>query len=186
VELARHDAHYVEVLCRDGTLAFPRVEAALKANGVSLLVDASAQLHLKNAKVRSNYLFYLEDVTPEEVGRILEQLGHEDKPDPKKGPGPFAVGDANLVVLRLAPEHRKKLTQFLGVDPLSTSKPGSDEKKDLPGSSASKLARRQALAMAYNLMPPRSPSAEVKRFLDGRQPPRPGTLRVLLILRGKA
>ena len=179
-ELTHHDAHYAEVLCREGTHAFPRVEAVLKANGVRLVVDSTARVLLKN-KRRSNFLFYIEDVTPQEFGRILEQLGQEDRPEPQKPPGPFAVPDANLILLRMAPEHGKKLAQFLGVDPRQVTLTGAKS----PGSSANKPPQRQALVLAYTLLPPRAPSAEVKRFLEGRKPPRQGTLQVLLILRGK-
>lgn len=172
-ELSRHEALYAEVLCRDGTQALPRVQAVLKANGIGLVLDPMAQLYLKKPKLRSHYLLFLEDVTPAELGRILEQLGQDN---PRQAPGPFAVADANLVLVRLTLDHRKKLALYLGSDPRPLA---------AAGRSADKVSQRQALALAYNGVPPRPQSAEVKRFLGSRRPARKGTLQVMLILRGK-
>jgi len=173
-ELARQQGLYAEVLCREGTQALPRLQAVLQANGVGLVLDPMAQFYLKNPKLRSHYLLFLEDVTPEELGCILEQLGQDN---PKQVPGPFAVADSNLVLVRLTPDHRKKLALYLGADPQPLTAPA--------GAPAPDLRKRQAVALAYNGVPPRGQSAEVKRFHAGRKPARKGTLQVMLVLRGK-
>jgi hypothetical protein len=200
-ELVRHEALYLEVLCRDGTQALPRAQAVLKASGIDLSLDPGTQVYQKKPGLRSHYLLFLEDVTPAELGRILEQLG-QDKP--AKAPGPFAVPNANLVLLQLTPDHRKKLSLYLGADPrpipLPTGKFGVDLRKPLAeqtadqvlgkfgsrpasGKSATKGPQRQAVALAYNGVPPRAQSPEVKRFLASRKPARKGTLQVMLVLR---
>ena len=165
------------MLCREGTLALPRVQAVLKANGVGLVLDPMVQFYLKKPKLRSHYLLFLEDVTPAELGRILEQLGQDNS---RQAPGPFAVVDANLVLVRLTQDHRKKLALYLGADPRSLASAARS-----PAGTAAKVSPRQALALAYNGVPPRPQSAEVKRFLGSRKPARKGTLQVMLILRGK-
>ncbi len=210
-KLARGDAFYAELLCRDASLAFPRVQAALQGAGVELVVDQLAQLRLKNPRLRTNYLLYLEDLTPAELGRVLAGLGLEEAHSgPKKAPGPFAGADPNLVLCRMTADHRKNLARFLGTDPRpvpprrdGAGPPPVDIRRPLAeqtaeqvaaalggergprpsGAAAKKPAERLGVAVMYNPVPPRPQSAEVKRFLDGRKPARPGTLQLLLVLR---
>src|SRR5206468_3708285 len=51
-ELARSDAFYVEVLCREATHAFPRLQTALQAGGIELIVDRTAQNYLKQSQFK--------------------------------------------------------------------------------------------------------------------------------------
>src|SRR5262249_43294775 len=209
-DLGRDEAFCVELLCREGTHAFPRIQSALKAGGVELIVDPAAQVRLKNPKLRTNYLLYLEDLTPAELGKVLERLGGPDDTrfDAKKPTlGQFAGSDFNVVLFRMTAEHRKILTQHVGVDlrplgakmtgPLGVdlTRPLAEQTADqvvgalstgaARPSSASKSSGHLGLALAYGHVQPRPPSAEVKRFLDNRKPPRKGTLQVLLVLRSK-
>ena len=114
------------------------------------------------------------------------------------------------VLPRLTPRDHKELADLMGLDPTRSSpKPagslGTDLHKPLseqtaeqvakalagqggarpqPGKPAAKAPEQVALVLAYNPVRPRPGSPEVKRFLDGRQPTRPGTVQVLLVLRG--
>ncbi|MBI1913430.1 MAG: hypothetical protein HYS12_01540, partial [Planctomycetes bacterium] len=212
-DLARDKAFYLELLCREGTHAFPRVQAALKAAGVDLLVDPLALARLKNPQFRTNYFVYLEDLTADELGKVLEGLGGpaDTHFDPKKPAlGQFAGSDFNVVLFRMMPEHRKFLSLYLGVDLRQTggktpvpvgvdlSRPLAEQTADpvvgalatgaarpSAGTSADKAPQRWGLAMASG-QAHRPQSSEVKRFLEGRKPPRKGTLQVILVLRGKA
>jgi hypothetical protein len=178
-ELARSDAFYAEVLCREATHAFPRLQAALQASGHEVIVDRTAQTYLKQPQFKANYCAYLEDVTPEEFAKLLEPLGVDDSKGDKKKPatGQFLSGDANLFVCAMTADHRKRLAALLGVDVRQTTPPTA------PGTN--KTADRLAVALAYTPAASKPPSPEIKRFLDARKPARKGTLQVLLVLRGR-
>ncbi|MFL5242815.1 MAG: anti-sigma factor family protein [Gemmataceae bacterium] len=196
----------LELPCRETAKAFARVEAAYKANGTILLIDQNAQLRLRLPKLKTNYVFYLEDLTPVELVKVLEQLGSEDKrvEDKQKNEGLFD----KLIVDPMVETHHKQLAQLLGVDLRGKPKPpvSVDPKKPLsestgnqvaqnlagqggaprpdPNKPAAKPGEHLALALAYNPVRPHASSPEVKRFIDSRKTPRPGTIQVLLVLRG--
>ena len=52
-----------------------------------------------------------------------------------------------------------------------------------PNKPAAKAPEAQALVLPYNPVRPRPGSAEVKRFLEARKPPRNGAVQLLLVLR---
>jgi hypothetical protein len=211
-ELSSGNAFYIELLCREGTRAFPRVRAALKGAGVELVVDATAEHFLKNPKWKVNYAFYLEDLTPEDLGRVLARLSSRaDTVFDARRPhgGQFAGADANLVVCRMTTDHRKRLTQMLGADPKQvpgkqSRSSGVDLRRPLAEQTAEQvtaalsagtrttLARptakapaRTGLAVAHSPVPSRPMSAEIKRYLENRKAARKGTLQILLVLRGR-
>jgi len=201
-ELSRHDGFYIEVLCREATHAFPRLQAALQAGGYEVIVDGAAQQRLKQPQSKTNYLVYLDNVTPEELAKLLGPLGQEDTKADKKKPayGQFQSNYANLIVCPMAAEHRRKVIDYLGADPrrakatgplgVDLTRPLSDQTAEqLTGDKAgspptNKGSDRSALTMVHGTTP-RSQSAEVKRYLDGHKPARKGTLQILLVLRGR-
>jgi hypothetical protein len=206
-ELGRDRAYRIELGSPDGPAAVERLQAALKAQGVRLLIDQAALDRLAR-RLRTNYVLYAENVTPEEVERVLRQVSREDKTDPKK------KGDGLLeraVLSRLKPADHAELAKLLGEDlsrqePRPTGPLGVDVRKPLseqtaeqvkralegqgtprpePGKPVAKGPERLAILLPYNPVRPRPASSkEVKVFLDGRQDVRPGTVQVLLVLRG--
>jgi hypothetical protein len=103
----------------------------------------------------------------------------DSKGDRKKpAAGQFLSNDANLILCPMTGEHRKRLANLLGVDVVEALA------KENPTSSA-KSSERQAIAMAYVPTAIKTPSPEVKKYLDSRKPARKGTLQVLLVLRGR-
>jgi hypothetical protein len=196
----------LELPCRETAKAFARVEAAYKANNTTLLIDQNAQIRLRLPKLKANYVFYVEDLTPEELVKVLQHLGSEDKSAEakQKSEGLFD----RLLVDPMAETHHKQLSQLLGVDPRSKLKAplSIDPKKSLsettgnqvaqnltgqggpprpdPNKTAAKPGEHLALALAYNPVRPHASSPEVKRFLESRKTPRAGTIQVLLVLRG--
>lgn len=208
-ELRQDTAFRLELPCKDGTRAFERFEAVWKARGNALLVDSVALARTKQPKAKTNYVLVAEDLTPDELLQVIRQLAAEDKKGEAKKP-PDVQFDA-LVLTRMTRRDHKELSDLLGVDlthvppkaagPLGTdpAKPLPDATADLvakalageggvprpePGKPAARPPEHQALALAYNPVRPRPGSAEVKRFLDSRKPARPGTVQVLLVLRG--
>jgi anti-sigma factor RsiW len=208
-ELKQDTAFRLELPCKDGTRAFERFEAAWKARGNSLLVDQVALGRTKQPKWKTNYVLVAEDLTPEELLQLMKQLAAEDRKGEAKKP-PDVQFDS-LVLTRMTKHDHKELSDLLGIDltqtpPKATGPLGTDPKKPLseataeqvakalageggvprpePGKPAAKPLEHLALALAYNPVRPRPGSTEVKRFLESRKPARPGTVRVLLVLRG--
>jgi hypothetical protein len=176
--------YHLELICpRETNEGYRRLEGVLREHGFSLIVDAAAQNRLDKPRLKTNYALYFEDVTPDELVRLLEHLGQADRQAEakKKGDGRFD----SLVVLPMTTDDRKELSGLLGIDPTQvqpdrTPDPRTDIRestvKDLPGG-------RQALVVSYNPVRPRPGSPDIKRFLEGRKVPRPGTVQVLVVLR---
>jgi hypothetical protein len=200
-EFQQKDALRLELPVGDGNRAFERLQAVLKAHHIDLTIDATAQRRLANAKARTNYVLYGEDLTADELAQLLQQLGGEDRKagEKKAGDGLF---DA-LVVRRMTERDHKELADLLGVDPMQTQPKetgplGVDPRKPLsdltgaqiaaslekvkPGAKAA--AEHPMLVLPYNPVRPRHDSTEIKHFLDERKPLRPGALPILLVVRG--
>jgi hypothetical protein len=175
-ELSRHDAFYVEVLCPSAGHGFPRLKNVLRGNGIELTIDPTAQQRLAQPKVPSNYVLYLDDVTPEELVKVFQALGQDPPKADRKSPtfGQFTGIESNLVVCPMTADHRRRLSGYLGVDltrPTTTEPPAGTGRK------------RQGFVMWYG-SPPRQ-SVELKHFLEAHQVPRKGTVRVMLVLRSR-
>jgi hypothetical protein len=171
-EWRQDTAFRLELPCKDGARAFDRLQAIWKARGNSLLIDQVAQGRLKRPQWKTNYVLLIEDLLPEELLQLLQQLAAEDRKGEAKRPPDVLF--SSLVVTRMTRLDHKELSDLLGVDfSVATAGQGGGTRPD-----------RQALALAYNPVRPRPGSAEVKRYLDNRKPGRPGTAQVLLVLRG--
>jgi hypothetical protein len=171
-ELKADRAFRLELPCKDGTRAFGRLQAVLKVQHTTLLTDAVAQDRLGKPRFKSSYVVYAEGLTPEELTGLLLQVGREDRKAAARRPaeGHFS-GD--LVLTRMSSADHKQLADLMGVDPTGVA----------PAPSAARLPERLMLVLALSPIHSRPGSAEIKRFLDGRAPARPGTLSVLLVLR---
>jgi hypothetical protein len=165
-------AYRLELPCRDTRKGFRRLEAALKDTGFALLIDKAAQNRLADPRVQTNYVVFLEDVTPQELGRVLARLGAEDKKAAEAKPKPDPQF-SKLVVNRLSDADRKEMFDLFGAD----TKPAAN------GSAPRPKPERTALAVTYNPVRPPAGSAEVKRYFETRKPVRPGAVQVLLVLR---
>src|SRR5262249_17681729 len=148
------------------------------------------------AKIKTNFVLYVEDVAPEELLKALRQVASDDRSAEvkRKGDGQFD----SIVLNRMTDGDREELCKLLGVKakklpemapatgPLGTDvrkpvtdKTGDDITKALTGQGGVprpdlgkppvKLPERLALAMPYNPERPRPESAEIKRFLASRK-----------------
>jgi hypothetical protein len=209
-ELQKDNGFRVELPCRESVHAFERLQAVLKGHNIGLTIDAEAQARLKQPKLHTNLVLYTEDLTPDALVQLLQQLAGEEKKAEAKKRGE-AQFDA-LVVTRMSREDRKELSELLGNTELRLPPPqkgtgplGMDLKVPLnettlnqvtqtltgqggtprPDSnrSTAKAPDAQVLVLPYNPVRPRPESAEVKRFLDAHKQPRSGAVQLLLVLR---
>jgi hypothetical protein len=204
----RKDANFrLELPCQNGTRAFQCVQSAAQALNIGLVIEKGARERLK-LQARTNYVVYLENLTPDEVAHFLRQIGAEDAKNAARKPAEAQFD--RLVLTRMTPQNHKELSTLLGIDPTesepATKGPlGVDPRKPLtdvtaqqvgqalagqgatprpqPGKPAAKPPERNALVLAYNPVRPSPGSDEIKRFLDSRKPVKAGTIRVLLVLR---
>jgi hypothetical protein len=208
-ELQKDNGFRLELPCRESVHAFDRLQAVLKGHNVALTIDPEAQSRLKQPRLHTNLVVYAEDLTADDLVKVLQQLGAEDRKAEakKRGEGQF---DA-LVLTRMSKDDRKELSELLGIDPKQVQPPkgtgplGMDPKVPLtettlnqvtqamtgqggtPRPDSSKPAVKppdaQALVLPYNPVRPRPGAAEVKRFLEARKQPRSGAVQLLLVLR---
>jgi hypothetical protein len=209
-DLRKDRAFRLELPCRHGSRALDRLQAVARAHQLGLLIEKRAQDYLKlPAQLKTSYAVYLENLTPEELTQLLRHLGGEDRKNTRK---PADAEFESLVVTRLTSADHKELAELLGQDPTETEPEpapkgplGTDPRKSLAdltttqvtqalagqgatarpeaGKPSLKPVENVALVLAYTVSRPSVIAPEVKHFLDTRTPARPGTLRVLLVLR---
>jgi hypothetical protein len=173
-ELQKAPAFRIELPCNESSRAFRRVEAALKEAGTTLVIDQAAQNRLRQPRWRSNFVFYLEDVTPDELARVLARIGAEDRKVAEAKPRPDGQF-SKLVLDPLSEADRKQMLDLFRHDTRPLTAPARGAGKE-----------RLALAATYNPERPRPGSPEVKRYFESRKPLRPGALQVLIVLRETA
>ena len=115
-ELQKDAALRLELPVRDGTEAFKHLQTVLKAHHVELAIDATAERRIARPALHTNYVLYTEDLTADELGQVLQQLGVEDKKEKSSPLNPFD----HLVVRRMTERDHKELSDLLGVDPVQT------------------------------------------------------------------
>ncbi len=206
-ELQKDNAFRLELPCTNGTKALDRVQNSGRTSHIGFLIDKTAQERIK-LKWKVSYAVYLENVTPEELTGFVRQIEAEDR---KSAGGKSTEAQFDrLVLMRMNAGHRKELSTLLGVDPFATTpnttkSPGADPHNDLADATARQIGQSLAgqggtprpesgtptasppeniaVVLAYNPARPSSSSDEIKHFLESRKPARPGTVRVLLVLR---
>jgi hypothetical protein len=203
-ELQKEVAYRVELLSTGNTRTMARLEAAFQAHGFRLLIDQIAQARLKVRAWRTDLLLYVEDLTGEELAKLLEVAGAGTQ---------MSAAFSQAVVLPLTPADHRELAKLLGVDPTKIEPTrkgplGVDVRQPLAKTTAQQLQQalagqgrprptsgqpagakappRLALVLAYNPVRASKPAAVpvVKEFFGARTRRRPGTLQVLIVLRG--
>lgn len=206
-ELSKDSDFRMELPTQNGTKAFERVQKAAQTLHFRLILDKQAQERIK-LKWRTNYVLYVENVTPDELIRFVRQIGAEDRKSAAGKPAEQRID--RLVLTRMTAQHRKELSTLLGVDPSitlmrATERSGADPRKPLaeltahqvekalagqggtprPKASVPSAKRTESfvLVLPYNPVRPTPGSEEIKLFLEKRKPARAGTIRVLIVLR---
>jgi len=149
----------------------PNLEAIVAATPDLVLLYPSALNRLSKPRLKTNFAVWVEDLTAEELARVLARLGSDDKKAVQARPQPD--GQFSKMVLNpLSDADRKELAQLLRADlrPVTAAKPAAK-------------AERLALLVAYNPERPQAGSPQLKRYFDSRRPLHTGGLQALLVLR---
>jgi hypothetical protein len=184
--LKKSTAFRLEVPCVDSHKGLDRLQKVLRANGFETIVDSVARDRAK-IKARTNYVAYAENLTRDELFRLMKQLGIEER----QSDGQLR----DLVVTKLGKDDYKELSKWLSTEimhPKSAGPLSVDPRKSVADGTADKVldklnskspAKREqhfALIAAPNANPG---SAEVKRFLGLRKPVKPDSIQIMLVLR---
>jgi hypothetical protein len=180
-------AFRVEILCHDAAKTVERTKAALVGRHRSVVVESAATARLKK-NWKSDYAFFVENLTPAELAALVMQVAGNEKPRL----------DGTLVHGPMSRWDRQELTRLLGVDPTKTrpheegidihtpltEQTQAQVQKALEGKTPRPGAQKNepALLLALGSFQPKA-SPEVKRFLETRRPARADTVQVFLVIR---
>jgi anti-sigma factor RsiW len=197
-ELKKDEVVHLDLFCKDSARAAELLQAALKSKGQQIVIDAIAQDLLKK-KHKSEYVFYTESLTADEIAALLEQIGAEDKKAEAK-----RAGEGQFDKFNLSPFHaadQSELCRLLGVSPaqLKLPKPkglsGLDPTKSLESNTASRIAatlpksasrigEKLTIVLANGQIRAKPEnSKEIKSFLEKRGERRPDAVPMMLVLR---
>ena len=156
-------------------------------------VEALAQLRLQQ-KVKTNYVFFTEVFSADEISKLFATLAREDK----KAEARKDAQLEKLVVMPLSATSQRTLAQLLGADPktfLPKAKPAAvlDPEKPLSDDTAAALAKALAekdkngphvIALSYNPIRPNPVSSkEMREFLAARKERKRDAVPVMIVLR---
>jgi len=196
-ELKHDEVVRIDLFCRDSVRGVELFQAALKAKGHQLHVDATALDRVKK-KVRGEFMLYTESMTAEEIAQLLEKLGSDDKKleTKKAGEGLFD----KFMLAPFLPDDLKELAKLLGIPASEVKLPKKvsgliDPRKSLENITAQQLVQSLPKSGSRNsekstLITPygvanfnANTSKEIKSFLDKRGDRKPNTLPMMLVLR---
>jgi hypothetical protein len=198
-ELKKDEVVHIDLFCKHGPRAAELLQAALRARGQHVIVDAVAVDALKK-RPKAEYLFYTESLTAEEIAQLLEHLGAEDKKAEaaKGGAGlfdKFMLAEFNTTdLMELArllgiPPAQLKLPKVRPVGNLAPTKSLESDTAGrlvaaLPKGTSSRTGEKVTLLLPFT-QPHADPrtSKEIKSFLDKRGERRPGAVPMMLVLR---
>jgi hypothetical protein len=193
--LKGEDACQVDLFTKDANKAFERVQNILREQGARVVVDAVARRRFL-ARAKTNYLFFAEMLTPEEVARVFAVLAAEERATESKQL-------EKVVVTPLSSGSHKVLAALLGLKPEQLNLKGKpaaapDPTKPISDATADQLAKALAeknappaakspepiLALSYNPIRPNPAfSKEIREFLAARKDRKPGTVALMLVVR---
>jgi hypothetical protein len=192
-ELHKKTAYHLSLSCKDSGKAVEGLRRAFGSQQITLLVDPQALRGPEPRGPRRTYLLYAENLLPEELAAILQQLGVEVRKS--VGQGPLAD---TVVVSDLTGDHRQVVARLLGVAPEKRQPPGKARAADAsppslgepliqgPPARAEQAPRRPAAAERFAVIVAADaagrPGPEILQYLQHRRQQRPGTVQVLLVL----
>lgn len=198
-ELKKDEVIRIDLFCKEGVRAAEIVQAAMRSRGQQILVDALAQDRIKK-KQKSEFVFFTESMTGDEIAQLLEQLGTDDKKAEARRAG---EGQFDKFLLRpFRADDMNELAKLLGIPKdqikLPKAKPATgviDPRKSLDSVTAAQLALNLPKSASrgndkVTLLLPYGAnnhiaqnSKEIKAFLDKRGERKNNTVPMMLVLR---
>jgi hypothetical protein len=183
-ELGKEKAVHLDVPVRHSADAVKQLSRVMKDNHIQVLVDPGVRSGL--AKGPAKIVVYAENLRPEELVKILGQLGAKEGQE----------REFDQVVLQaMTSEHQEHMSRLLGLAKLDEPDPsslfqdtfikgGAQEKKKVPSVKDEPAASSERFALVLaGSRGQASLSQEILRFRQNRQARRAGTLQVMLVLR---
>ena len=194
-ELKKDEIFRLDLFCRDSTKAGELLQAALKSRGQQITVDALAHDRFKK-RLKTEYVFFTESLTADEIALLLEALGSDDRKaeEKKAGEGQFD----KFLLTPFVNDDASELSKLLGVRRDALKLPKSritfDPRKSLESNTAAQLGSNLPKGSGsrtdkWTLILPNGPfadpknSKEIKSFLEKRTERKPGTVTLMLVLR---
>jgi hypothetical protein len=187
--------------CQESEVATSRLKRALQDQGIRLLIDPVAADRQKLRFSRTAYPVLIENVSPQECLALLGGLRQVDQDEQKRLRSSNQFIDVKFG--RMSPEDSHRLETLFGIKELKpvmtpTAKVVPTE---VNSREAGLLAMARAIAIWRGQIPAqgqgsarnaflvadwptrvRKPSNENQLFLNTRQPPKPGTLQIMIVL----
>ena len=202
-ELNKSSAFRIEILCKDASRGFDRIQGAFSAQKMGLVIEPNAQARLTKPQWKSDYALFFENMKAGDVVKLLGKVGRCWTQHARQRQ---EAGRAAFRRVGGCPEDVEGGSS--GIDEPA----GSRSDRRPPGTALRALAEDrypQAADREHPLaavdaaldgkgvprptgegnsavvvtMPNRNRTPELKRFLDGRKPAVPETVQVFLVLR---
>ena len=162
-------AVHVDVTVKNNVAALDRLRMVLKEQKIKIVADPGVTKPVTDKKqAKVEYLVFAENVTPDEVAKLMSELGQEFVVSQGMNQKTVQSAYKKLAVKPIGQEDKQQLAKLLGVDP------GTMERQDVKPA-----AKRNSVAVLLPTSSAAAPSAEVRQFVASRQP-QPGTLQVLI------
>ncbi|MDB5313749.1 MAG: hypothetical protein JWO38_7951 [Gemmataceae bacterium] len=195
-ELGRDPALRIDLFVKDLSRGTELFQTTAKENGVTVLVDATAQERIKR-KQATAYLIYSESLNPTELRDLFTKLAAEDAKGAQRVLDAIHVSPAQAADL-------KELKEVMGIDPglwkhpaHTHAGPNSTDPKPLSAGTADQLAKalanpggkppeKLALQMTFSPAPLRTnpaASKELRQFFDRRGERKSTAVPVVLVVR---
>ncbi len=175
-ELNRDKAVQLEVTVKNNPLAIDRLRAVMKERGISIVTDPSAGKKLKDKdQAKVEYLVYAENLTPDEVTKMMNELGQSYVMGLKNNQKDVESPYRRVTVAPMVQGERQKVASLLGVQTSAI------EPKEIKGAKVGSKLDRQAVLLPTAAVG--STSKEIQQFVNQRRATQPGTIQVLIKIR---
>ncbi len=162
---------HLDVKVKNNAVAMERIKSALHDRGIQLMIDPESDKAIKkSSQAKLEYWVYAENLTTDEVTKMLKELSFDDNRLQKNSATPFE----KVVLNPLTKGDKATVSAMLGVEPAKMENPGP--KMNDP-TAPPKRWERAAAVLPQSTAP--SASQEMRTFVEQRRS-LPGTAPVLI------
>jgi hypothetical protein len=166
-EVTEKKAVQFDITVKDNFVAMDRLKSALSAHKIEILSDPNAAKALKDKK-KVDYLVYVENMTPDELTRMMQDLSKNDTTGMGGSvPSPYQ----KVIVKPITKNENQKLASLLGLEPSKMATPNNTKPEPM---------KDWRKAVLLPLSASGQPSAQVGEFVNQRRTPQAGTVQVLI------